>query len=82
MEKAVEAYRHVTATDRFKEIERLRFLARCNEASALLHARKEEARERSLAFARKLLMRNIPIEWIVEDTGLSRAEVEVLRDTD
>jgi predicted transposase/invertase (TIGR01784 family) len=42
MEQAVEAYKHITATDEFKEIERLRSLARHNEASALRHAAEVE----------------------------------------
>ena len=45
MEQAIGAYREVTATDEFKEIERLRSLARHNEASALGHARREAERE-------------------------------------
>ncbi|MCL1981882.1 MAG: Rpn family recombination-promoting nuclease/putative transposase [Clostridiales bacterium] len=45
MEQAVGAYRHVSATDEFKEIERLRSRARHNEASALGHARREAVRE-------------------------------------
>jgi predicted transposase/invertase (TIGR01784 family) len=43
MEQAIKAYRQVTATDEFKELERLRSRARHNEASALGHARREEA---------------------------------------
>ena len=42
MKQAIEAYREVTATDEFKELERLRSRARHNEASALGHARREE----------------------------------------
>ena len=38
MEQAIKAYRHITATDEFKELERLRERARHNEASALRHA--------------------------------------------
>jgi predicted transposase/invertase (TIGR01784 family) len=38
MQQAIEAYRQVTATDEFKEIERLRSRARHNEASALRYA--------------------------------------------
>ena len=41
MEQAIGAYRTVTATDEFKELERLRSRARHNEASALGHARRE-----------------------------------------
>jgi predicted transposase/invertase (TIGR01784 family) len=45
MSQAIEAYRSITATDEFKELERLRSLARHNEASALLNAeRRGEAR--------------------------------------
>jgi predicted transposase/invertase (TIGR01784 family) len=42
MNEAIEAYRSITATDEFKELERLRSLARHNEASALGHARDVE----------------------------------------
>ena len=42
MSQAINAYRQVSATDEFKEIERLRSRARHNEASALGHARREE----------------------------------------
>ncbi len=41
MQEAIGAYRHVAATDEFREIERLRSLARHNEASALSHARSK-----------------------------------------
>jgi hypothetical protein len=41
MEQAIDAYRSVSATSEFKELERLRFLARHNEASAPAHARRE-----------------------------------------
>ena len=41
MKQAIEAYRGITATDEFKEMERLRSRARHNEASALSHARSE-----------------------------------------
>jgi predicted transposase/invertase (TIGR01784 family) len=47
MEQAIKAYRSVTATDEFRTLERMRFDAECNEASALGNARREgEAAER------------------------------------
>ncbi len=52
MEEAIKAYRHVTATDEFKEIERLRSRARHNEASALGNARRE-ARAKGKAEGRR-----------------------------
>ena len=42
MEQAINAYRQITTTDEFKEIERMRSLARHNEAAALRHARDKE----------------------------------------
>jgi len=42
MEQAIEAYRSVSATNEFRELERLRFLARHNEISALNHAMRVE----------------------------------------
>ncbi|MCL1794727.1 MAG: hypothetical protein FWG34_12770 [Oscillospiraceae bacterium] len=45
MKEAIVAYRHVTSTNEFKELERLRSRARHNEASALGHARREGYRE-------------------------------------
>ncbi|MDR1291963.1 MAG: Rpn family recombination-promoting nuclease/putative transposase [Clostridiales Family XIII bacterium] len=41
--QVIEAYREVTVSPEFKELERLRALARHNEASALAHARSVEA---------------------------------------
>jgi predicted transposase/invertase (TIGR01784 family) len=45
MNQAIGAYRSITATDEFKEIERLRSRARHNEAAALGNARREAAAE-------------------------------------
>jgi hypothetical protein len=42
MEQAIGAYRNITATDEFRELERMRTLARHNEAAALGNARREE----------------------------------------
>ena len=41
MEQAIEAYRQITTTNEFKELERLRSRARHDEASALGHVRRE-----------------------------------------
>ncbi len=50
MQEAIGAYRQVAATDEFREIERLRSLARHNEASALSHARSMGRIETVVAF--------------------------------
>jgi hypothetical protein len=70
--QAIEAYRKVMVSTEFRELERLRADARHNEASALLNARA--------TIARNMLKRNRPLDEIVEDTGLTHAEVEALRD--
>ena len=65
------------------EIEQLRVKARHDEAQALYHAEQEGIQkgiaERSIEIARKLLKRNRPIDEIVEDTGLTREEIENLK---
>jgi hypothetical protein len=44
---------------------------------------QEEAREeRAVEFARKLLRRRRPIDEIIEDTGLTREEIEGLHDVE
>jgi hypothetical protein len=63
MVQAVEAYRSVSASDEFKELERLRERARHNEASALRH--------RSMEIAKKLKNRGLSVEDIAADTGLT-----------
>jgi predicted transposase/invertase (TIGR01784 family) len=76
MQQAIGAYRHVTATDEFKEIERMRSRARHNEASALRHAREE----RDIEIAKNLLTEGDSLEKISRVTGLTINEVENLRD--
>ena len=75
--QAIGAYREVVVSPEFRELERLRFEARSNEASALANAE----RKNTMTIAKRLLNRNRPIDEIMEDTGLTRKEVEDLRDT-
>jgi len=74
MEKAIGAYRHVTATDEFKEIERMYSRARHNEAAALRNA----AETAKLDIARNLLGINMPLDQIAAVTGLTREVIEGL----
>ena len=66
MEEAIRAYHQITAESEFREMERLRELARHNEASALRHARDEE----KLEIARKMKEMGDSIEKIHIITGL------------
>jgi len=45
MSQAIAEYRHVAATDEFKELERMRHKARHDEVSALNHAKRQAAAE-------------------------------------
>jgi len=75
MEQAINAYYTITASEKFRELERLRSKARHDEAQALHHAKREQAIE----IAQKMLKRNRPVDEIAEDTGLTCEEVESLR---
>ncbi len=66
-----------------REIERQRSRTRHNEASALGHARREGRaegrREVEIEIAIKLLELGVPVETIIQDTSLTLADVESLR---
>ena len=78
MRQAIGAYRTVTSTAEFREIERLRSRARNNEASALGNAQRKKAVE----IAKNFLQMDLTVEQIVKGTGLSKDEVEALHGTD
>jgi hypothetical protein len=44
MEQAIKAYHSITATEEFRNLERMRFDSRCNEASALDNAERRGER--------------------------------------
>jgi predicted transposase/invertase (TIGR01784 family) len=67
MVQAVEAYRHVSASDEFKELERLRSKARHDEAQALMYER--------CTIAKRMIARGTSIEDIAADTGLTVDDV-------
>ena len=54
MEQAITAYCHVAASDELKELERLRSLARHNEASALRYASDKATKKAEKAADKKL----------------------------
>jgi len=74
MNQAINAYHHITVTPEFKEAERLREMARHNEAAALRNERNETAKE----IARNALQMNLPVESIVQLTGLKPEEIKAL----
>ena len=66
MEKAIRAYHQITADSEFREAERLREMARHNEASALRHARDE----RTIEIAKRMKTMGFSNEQIQTATGL------------
>ena len=79
MSQAINAYYSITASSEFREFERLRAKARHDEAQAIYTAEQRGRHEERIELARKLLKRNRPIDEIIEDTGLTREEIESLR---
>ena len=71
MEEAIQAY-HI------REMERLRSKARHDEAQAIWNAEQRKA----LAIARNALQMNLLIDDIIKLTGLTREEIQSLRDAD
>lgn len=72
MEQAIKAFHQITADPEFRELERMREMARHNEASALSHARDEE----KLEIARKMKNAGRPLNEIMEFTGLTVESVK------
>ena len=73
MSEAIEAYRAISVSPEFKEVERLRTKARHDEAQAMLNERR--------AIASKALSEGIEPEVIARLTGLTVDEVMSLTKT-
>ena len=71
VQKAVVKLRELSADERVRDTYFRREMMRRDIAAQL--------KQRDIDIAKKLLIRNRPIEEIVEDTGLTREEVEGLR---
>ena len=75
MAQAIEAYRHVSASEEFQEKERMRVRRQHDEASALGHARREGKQEgiqeNSIAIAKKMKAKGADINYIIEMTDLT-----------
>jgi predicted transposase/invertase (TIGR01784 family) len=67
MVQAVEAFRHVSASDELKELERMRDRARRNEASEL-YVQKTE-------IAKNLIANGVGVDTVAKSTGLTVDEV-------
>jgi predicted transposase/invertase (TIGR01784 family) len=70
MGEAIRAYHQITADSEFREMERLREMARHNEAAALRHARDEGRVEGRVEIARNALAEGASPDFIQRITGL------------
>ena len=77
MSEAISAYRQITVTPEFREMERLRSKARHDEAQALYNAE----RKTKLEIAKNLLNVGDTIEKVISVTGLTKEEIEGLKIT-
>ena len=75
MSEAITAYRQITVTPEFHEMERLRSKARHDEAQALYNAE----RKRTLEIAKNLLKVGDSIDKIVSVTGLTNDDIKGLQ---
>ena len=79
--EAISAYRSITVTPEFQEAERLRSKARHDEAQALWNAEQKGEKAKALEIARNALRKKIPVNDIMDITGLTHEEIEELKVT-
>jgi hypothetical protein len=77
--EAIDAYRQIKVTPEFQEAERLRAKARHDEAQAVYNAERRGETAKALDIARNLMHEGDSIDKIARMTGLTREEVEGLR---
>jgi predicted transposase/invertase (TIGR01784 family) len=82
MTQAINAYHSVVVSPEFKEAERLRAKARHDEAQALRNAKNTGRTEQAIEIAQNLFSTNLSVDEIARATGLTREEIENLRDAD
>ena len=90
MNQAIDAYYKITASPKFRELERVREKARHDEAQALHHAeqkgraegmakgRAEGISERSVEIAKNLLKMGMSLIQVSEATGLAPEELQAI----
>ena len=79
MAQAVSAYRQITGSQEYQELERMRDKARHDEAQALGNARRQERDATLKETAKRLLTLGIPADTISIATELSCEEIENLK---
>ena len=79
--KAVGVLMELSADERTRMLAENREKARRDVASMMSGAEKKGSNARAESIARNMLKRNRPIDEIVEDTGLTKEEIQALHET-
>jgi predicted transposase/invertase (TIGR01784 family) len=80
--RAVVKFRELSADERARDLYERREKARRDQASREKWARQQGEKAKALTIAKNLLKEQMPLDKIVDATGLSREEVENIRDSD
>jgi len=78
MEQAINAYKKITVTPEFRELERQRSYARHNEAAALRHAREEGETAKVHSVARNAMAEGASLDFVQKITGLDMETIKGL----
>ena len=78
LNQAIDAYHSIAASPEFQELERMRIKAQHDEAQALQNAE----RKTKIEIAKNALRKKMSVDDVIDITGLTRMEVEVLHDVD
>jgi predicted transposase/invertase (TIGR01784 family) len=81
MTQVIKAYREVTVTDEFREIERLRSRARSNETAALRHAREVERAKVTAKWQGVVAEKDATFATVLadKDAALADKDAEIMR---
>jgi predicted transposase/invertase (TIGR01784 family) len=71
MAQAIAAYRHISASEKFKELERIRVRRLQDEASALGNAERKGENRKAIAIAKMMKSENFDVNMITKMTGLT-----------
>ena len=75
MNQAISVYHSVTASQEFRELERLSSKAQHDEAQALYNAEQKGETQKAFSIAQNMIADGEPVQKIIRYTGLTRDEI-------
>lgn len=79
IKEAVEELEAMSDDEELRRIADLRLKAERDEKSRMLYAEEKGKTERNIEIAKKMLLKKVPIEEVIEITGLTKEEIEKLK---